>query len=49
MMEEKWEPLATRMANCREERLADLIGEIVLEQQIDMGKSAKIGIAMDTR
>ena len=49
MLVEKWEQLATCMANCREEHLADLIGEIVVEQQIDMGKSAKIGIAIDTR
>ncbi|BFY98453.1 hypothetical protein BsWGS_01493 [Bradybaena similaris] len=49
MMPISWEKYATEVANASDDRLPDVLGNIIKSENIDMNKPANVSVAMDTR
>ncbi|KAL3863434.1 hypothetical protein ACJMK2_005191 [Sinanodonta woodiana] len=49
MLEALWEDIATRLANVPDAQLAETLSSLIEEKKIDMGQSASVSFARDTR
>ncbi|XP_059177328.1 phosphoacetylglucosamine mutase-like [Physella acuta] len=49
MMPISWESHATQLANVSDEKLVDVLKEIIKAESIDMSRPASVSVAMDTR